>query len=233
MILAINTSTVQFGLALLTDQGIVISECLISPGSKNFKGFMPGIASLFENSSKEINELNAIIVVKGPGSFTGLRVGLSTAKGMAQGLQIPIIGVSGLEVMASQLSNTQLSICPLIDSRKGEVFFALFRNNDGSLMRVSDDQSIKIQDICSVVEGETIFIGNDFGKQGNLIRELFGDKAVLAPPYLWNLRASAVGAFGLQRFSASDFDDSRDLVPSYMRPPDIRTNPFPLLKSRC
>jgi tRNA threonylcarbamoyladenosine biosynthesis protein TsaB len=233
MILAINTSTAQFGLALHTERGHVVSECLISPGPKNFKGFMPGIVSLLENSDTDINELNAIIVVKGPGSFTGLRVGLSTAKGMARGLQIPIIGVSSLEVMASQLSYTRRTICSMIDSRKGEVFFALFRGDGNNLIRISDNQSVRLQDIQSVIKTETIFIGNDFEKQGNLIGELFGDEVVLAQPYLWNLRASAVGNFGLQRFAANDFDDSRDLVPSYMQPPDIRPNPFPLLEPEC
>ena len=190
---------------------------------------MPEIHSLLGSSNADIQDIKAIVVAMGPGSFTGLRVGLSSAKGLAHGLQIPIIGVSSLEAMASQLPYTNYPICAMIASRKGELFVALFNwDDDQRMIRVTEDISLKVEDLPSIIDGVTIFQGNDFKNQGDLIKKLLGDKAFLVPAYLWNLKASAVGTLGLKRFRIQDFDDIQDLVPSYLRPPDIRPNPYPL-----
>lgn len=227
MIFAINSATLQFSLALLDDKGQVVSEWLIKSREKNFTGFMPAVHSLFELSNSSPEDLDAIVVVNGPGSFTGLRVGLSAAKGMAQGLDIPIIGIPGLEVMASQISYTDNIICPMITSRKDEVFLALFKwEREGRMSRLMEDTCIRIGDIPSIINAHTIFLGTDFHKQGDVIQKAMGDNAILAPSYLWNIRASAVGVMGYILYVEKCFDDLRELVPAYMRPPDIRPNPF-------
>ena len=87
-----------------------------------------------------------------------------------------------------------------------------------------------MEDLPSFIEGKTFFIGNDFSRQGSEIVKTCGQKALLAPSHLWNLRASAVGALGLERFQQQDYDELQDLVPSYLKSPDIRRNPFPLPK---
>ncbi|MGD9040202.1 MAG: tRNA (adenosine(37)-N6)-threonylcarbamoyltransferase complex dimerization subunit type 1 TsaB [Desulfobacteraceae bacterium] len=227
MILAFNTSTPQFSIALMREEGTILSEYYMASGSKNFRRFMPGIDFLLASSDVDPKVIKALIVATGPGSFTGLRVGLSEAKGMAQGLQIPIIGVSSLEAMAAQLPFASLPVCAIIDSRKGEVFAALFTwGDDQKMIRTQQDTCLRIEDLPSVIEKPTIFLGNHFNTQGHLIREMFGPKAELAPAYLWNLKASAVGTLGLKRFLDQDFDDLQELVPTYLRPPDIRPNPY-------
>ena len=185
-----------------------MAEYLISPGSKNFKNFMPSIHSFLTISKVDIQDLEAIIVAIGPGSFTGLRVGLATAKGIAQGLQIPIIGVSTLEAMASQLPLTIYPICPMIDSRKEEVFIALFRWGDNhTMIRVKEDISLKILNLTSIIHDTTLFMGNNFSHQGHMVKKILGHKALLAPAYLWALRASAIGSLGIKRFLENDFDN--------------------------
>lgn len=226
MILAFNTSTPQFSIALMKEEGTILSEYYMASGSKNFRRFMPGIDFLLANSNVDTKEIKALIVATGPGSFTGLRVGLSEAKGMAQGLQIPIIGVSSLEAMAAQLPFVRLPVCAIIDSRKGEVFAALFSWGDNQiLIRTQQDTCLRIEDLPSIIEKPTLFLGNDFNTQGHLLREILGPKAELAPAHLWNLKASVVGTLGLKRFLDQDFDDLQELVPTYLRPPDIRPNP--------
>ena len=220
MILAVNTTTRQFSLALMDVQGAVLAEYLILPRERNFHGFMPAFHTLVESSKAEIEDIQMIAVAIGPGSFTGMRVGLSMAKGMAQGLGIPIIGVSSLEAMASQVPYADRPVCPMIDSRKGEVFTALFRwNDDGEMVRTQEDTCLRIEDLPSMVKKTTLILGNDFKNQGHLTKAALGAKADLAPAHLWNLKASAVGTLGLKRFLAHDFDDLRDLVPTYLRPP--------------
>jgi tRNA threonylcarbamoyladenosine biosynthesis protein TsaB len=211
----------------MKEEGATLSEYYMASGSKNFRRFMPGIDFLLSTSKVDARDIKALIVATGPGSFTGLRVGLSEAKGMAQGLQIPIIGVSSLEAMAAQLPYARQPVCSIIDSRKGEVFAALFSwGDDQRMVRMEQDTCLRIEDLPSIIEEPTLFLGNDFNKQGHLIREMLGLKAELAPAHLWNLKASVVGALGLKRFIAQDFDDLQELVPAYLRPPDIRPNPF-------
>jgi tRNA threonylcarbamoyladenosine biosynthesis protein TsaB len=216
-------------MALMKEEGTILSEFYLASGSKNFRRFMPGIHFLLSNAKVDTKEIKAIMVATGPGSFTGLRVGLSEAKGMAQGLQIPLIGVSSLEAMAAQVPYAKQPVCPIIDSRKGEVFAALFSwGADQRMIRTQQDTCLRIEDLPSAIAKPTLFVGNDFNRQAHLIREILGRKAELAPAHLWNLKASAVGTLGLKRFLIHDFDDLQELVPTYLRPPDIRPNPFAL-----
>jgi tRNA threonylcarbamoyladenosine biosynthesis protein TsaB len=211
----------------MKEEGTTLSEYYMASGSKNFMRFMPGIDFVLATSKVKTKDIEALIVAKGPGSFTGLRVGLSEAKGMAQGLQIPIIGVSSLEAMAAQLPFVRQPVCTIIDSRKGEVFAALFRwGDDQGMIRSKEDNCLRIQDLPSIIAEPTLFLGNDFNTQGHIIKKMLGPGAELAPAHLWNLKASAVGTLGLKRFLAQDFDDLQELVPTYLRPPDIRPNPF-------
>jgi tRNA threonylcarbamoyladenosine biosynthesis protein TsaB len=227
MILAVNTTTRQFGLALMDMQGTVLAEYLILPRERHFGGFMPAVHALMQSTNVGMEEIQMIAVAIGPGSFTGMRVGLAMAKGMIQGLKIPIIGVSSLEALASQVIYANYPVCPIIDSRKGEVFTALFHwTDDGKMVRTREDTCLRIEDLGSMATETTIVLGNDFNRQSPLIKKALGAEAVLAQAHLWNLRASAVGTLGLKRFLAQDFDDPQDLVPIYLRPPDIRPNPY-------
>ena len=226
MILAINTSTLQYGLAILEEEGTVLADYLMARGERHFGSLMPSLDFLLGHLKSDVRDLNAVIVAKGPGSFTGLRVGLSAAKGLSHGLHVPIIGISSLEALASQMPHTPIPITPLLDSRKGEAFTARFAWHKGEdLVRREEDICLKFDDLPSFLRESTLFIGNDFHAQSLVLRRLFGDEVLLAPPHYWNLKASAIGALGLRRYLAHDFDAPQDLSPLYLRPPDIRPSP--------
>ncbi|MFH1123695.1 MAG: tRNA (adenosine(37)-N6)-threonylcarbamoyltransferase complex dimerization subunit type 1 TsaB [Pseudomonadota bacterium] len=227
MLLSINTATQQFSVALINEEGALMAESVFFGGSKKFRPLMPALHHLLESARTDVGKMTALAVVTGPGSFTGLRIGLSVAKGICQGLQIPIIGVSSLEAMASQLPFTPYKICPVIHSRKGELFTALFRwsEDEGGVVRVKKDTSLRVEDLPEFAEGSAVFLGNDIQSQGPSITETVGHRALLAPPYLWTLRASAVGYVGLKLAREKGFDELHRLVPSYLRPPDVRPNP--------
>jgi tRNA threonylcarbamoyladenosine biosynthesis protein TsaB len=231
MILAINTSTLQFGVALLDEEGTVLAEYFMSEGRGHFGGLMPALNFLVDASNCNIQTLKCLAVAIGPGSFTGLRVGLSVAKGLCHALQIPIVGISSLEALASQLPYSHLPITSILDSRKGEFFAAQFAWDNGhELRRKGEDINVRPEDFHSMLEPRSIFVGNNFSRQGPLITERLGPPAELAPAFCWNVKASAVGSLALKRFNAQAYDDPHRLTPIYLRPPDIRPNPFPLLK---
>ncbi len=229
MILAINTTVNQFSLALMKTGGEVLTELMVAPGKERYTGLMPALKTLFDLTGKSFADLDAVIVARGPGSFTGLRVGMSLAKGLAHSLRIKIVGVSSLEALASQISYTPYQICPIIYSRKDEVFTTLYNwEEEKALREIAVHKCRRLDSFGSFIDRPTIFIGHDYQKQSPILRQTLKEKAILAPQHLWVLKASTVGALGLARFDRNDFDDLKELTPFYMRPPDVRPNPYPL-----
>jgi tRNA threonylcarbamoyladenosine biosynthesis protein TsaB len=227
IIFSLNTSTRQYSLALLQNE-TVLGEYLLSSGSSHFRDLMPCIDDLLEKTSLTPAQLEGVTVAIGPGSFTGIRVGLAVAKGLSQGLGIPLIGVPTLAGLASQIPYAREDICPVVTSRKGELFAALFRRDpDNQLTRIKQDASLKVADLPMLIKRKTIIIGNDFTVQCPIMQQYVGKKALLAPPNLWNLRASSIGALGLQRLLEGSSDSVSELVPIYLRGADIRVGKNP------
>jgi len=232
MILAINTSTLQFSLGLSGMDGELQAECILSTPHRHFGELFPALDFLFNSSQKSPADLRAVAVATGPGSFTGLRVGLAMAKGICHGLHLPLIGVSTLEALANQLPCSNLPVTPMVDSRRGEVFVArfLWDAQSGNMNRVMEDRCVKIEDLLRICGEATILIGNHLSNQAPILRKVIGQKVVLAPEDKWHLRAATIAKLGLQRFRRGNTDIMENLSPRYFRPPDLRPNPHPLLK---
>jgi len=202
---------------------ILLGEYILPSRSSHFSDLMPSLDDLLTKVGLRPQKLDGLIVALGPGSFTGIRIGLAVAKGLSQCLDIPIVGVPTLLAMASQLPYLKEDICPLVTSRKGEVFTALFRwSSNGYLSRVKPDTCLRMSDLGSITGNKTIFIGNDLPNQGPLLRQQLGKEASLAPANLWSLKASSVGIVGLKRLKEGDSDCLSELVPLYHREADIR-----------
>ena len=201
----------------------LLAEYILPSGSSRYSGLMPSLDDLLTRAGLVPQELGGLAVAVGPGSFTGIRVGLSMIKGLSESLAIPLVGVSTLEAMASQVSHVNYDICPLVASRKGEVFTALFRwSKRGELLRVKEDTCVRITDIVTILETTTVFIGNNFAQQGHALIEQFGTDTLCAPANLWTLRASSIGILGFRRLRNGDSHNSSELVPTYVREADIR-----------
>ncbi len=231
VILAINTSTPQFSLALVDGGGALLAEWTLSPRTKDFRHFMTALDHLLQVSGVALEEIRGLAVAKGPGSFTGLRVGLSAAKGFCEGLGVPIVALSSLEVLASQCPGVSIPICPVIGSRKEEVFAALYSWSSGQeLVRLEADTCLKIIDLPGFIKQRAFVLGTDFNRQMRPIASVAGDRAIFAPPSFWSLRAATLGMLAAKQARAQGFDRLQDVAPSYLRPPDIRPNPFPVSK---
>ncbi len=226
MILAISTSTPRFSAAVLFEDGTVPAEFSAGLGRRHFLGFMPAVDHVLTASRVLPSDLRAIVVDTGPGSFTGLRVGIAAAKGMAHRLGIPVIGISSLAALARRIPVSGLPICALLDSRRGEVFCGLFESSCTARMkRLREDACVREVDLPQIVSTPTVVIGNDFSRQIPVIRRTLGDLALPAPPEFWHPSAAAAGALGLERYLRGETDSLHDLVPVYIRPPDIRPGP--------
>jgi tRNA threonylcarbamoyladenosine biosynthesis protein TsaB len=220
--LSINTSTNQYSLAVMKDE-ILLGEYILPSGPRRFSNLMPAIDDLLIKVGLGPGTLDGLIVALGPGSFTGIRIGLAVVKGLSQCLAIPIIGVPTLLAMASQLPYSKEDICPLVTSRKGEVFTGLFRwNAHDELTRLTQDTCLRMSDLSSITVNKTIYIGNDLPNQGPILKQQLGGKELLAPANLWSLRASSVGILGVERLRKGESDSVSELVPIYLREADTR-----------
>jgi len=232
MILAINTSTLQFSLALTKMNSHLLGECTLTPLQKHYGNLFPSLAFLLESAGKRLKDIRAVAIATGPGSFTGLRVGLSLAKGICHGLHVPLVDIPTLEALAGQIPCSDLPITSVVDSRRGEVFVAqfLWDRASGVMNRLIDDQCVKLEDLPAIGKGPTILIGNNLGTQAPILQKIMDERVSFAPEDKWHIRASTIAQLGLQRFSKGKEATLAECSPVYFRPPDIRPNPHPLLK---
>lgn len=222
VILAINTSSLRFSIALMKGNGGLIGQYTLADGPKGSRPLFPALHELLVQTNLDLRKAEAVAVAGGPGSFTGLRVGVSMAKGFCQAMGIPFIAVPTLEALASQLSHTAYPVCPVIGSRKGEVFAALFRSSEnGEMIRMTEDVCLKVTGLSELVREKTVFIGDHFDSQAPGIQKALGRNALLAPCSCWSPTAAPVGAIALRRFRNGDTDDLEDYSPNYLRPPEV------------
>jgi len=214
------------GLAFLERDGSVRAEIFASQAKGHYGALMPAVHFLMSSCGATPSEIEAIVVATGPGSFTGLRIGLSTAKGFSHAMKVPIIGIPSLDAMAFQCFCTELPLVAVIDSRRGEFFAACFKpGTGGRYVRKSEDVCLKTEDLGDLLKERSLIIGNDFSSQWPILREASGEKAVAAPVHLWKTDAASLGVAALERITNEQYDDPDFISPRYFRPPDIRANP--------
>lgn len=214
-ILGIETST-QAGSIAFTDGDRVLGELSLNLGPVHSEKLIPMIDWLLGEVGGEKREIEGIAVSVGPGSFTGLRVGLSTAKGLAFSLKIPLVGISSLETLAMNIF-TNFSICSIIDARKKEVFAAFFKLSDGGIVRTSGDVLISPQGLCEMIRERTVFIGDGAVLYRDLLMKILGELALFCPLNLNFPRASNSALIGARKLREGCRDDLSTLAPRYLR----------------
>jgi tRNA threonylcarbamoyladenosine biosynthesis protein TsaB len=220
-ILGVDTSTSCGSLGIIDDDEVVAEYALLRDETHSTR-LIPTIQALLKEARLSLDEIDGIAVSLGPGSFTGLRVGLSAVKGLALADEKPVVGVPTLDALASNLPFTPNVICPILDARKGEVYTALYKDGvGGQVEQLTPYQILSPLDLLEKIPFQkTIFLGNGVEAYGELIEERLGVKALFAPPHLRFLRGSSVAEIGLQRFKKGEKDDISSLVPIYVRPSD-------------
>ncbi|VBB46166.1 Universal bacterial protein YeaZ [uncultured Desulfatiglans sp.] len=223
MLLAVDTSTTRFSMAIMDLDGSIVAEYSAAGDKNRFVHLMPALNFLLESAQIGLREVRCLGVALGPGSFTGLRVGLALTKGLAHALGIPLVGVPSLMAVAAQAPPTGLPVMPLLDSRRGEFFTALFKTGgDGDIVRLAPDRAVKADNLPVCFNDPVLLIGNDFRQQASLAENGPAGWAIPALPHLWGIRAAGAGRLALKRFLSGDTDDPWSLTPIYLRPPDIR-----------
>ncbi len=167
---AIDTSTDTASLALVRD-GLVLAEMTWRSGQNHTTQLLPNLAHLFKLTQTEPGTLNGVIVAKGPGSFNGLRVGISTAKGLAFSLGIPIIGINSLEVEAYQYADTGLPVCPVFNAGRGEIATALYQKQGNEWREAVSEHIATLKKLAEQINEKTFFCGEYLPQIEHELRE--------------------------------------------------------------
>jgi tRNA threonylcarbamoyladenosine biosynthesis protein TsaB len=217
LVMGIETSTMQGGVALVSGQG-VICEYTLNVKATYSERLLPLIDRALQDAGVTLGQVEGVAVAIGPGSFTGLRIGLSTAKGLVVAGGQPLVGVSTLEAMALTLPFCAYQICPILDARKGEIYCALFRYEGDRLIRVMDDTAIAPEALLSRIQQPTVFLGHGVAVYEDLLQSELKDLALFPPLTGRGGRAAAVAELGRRRLLSGHRDDLAQLTPHYLRP---------------
>lgn len=220
MELAIDTSS-NIAVVALSEHGMPVAELSWRSVHNHTVELMPSIEILLKRAGVGYDVLRGITVALGPGSFNGLRVGISVAKGLALALSAPLVGVSTLEVEAYPFAFTGLPICPVHQSGRGAVAVALFRQDGHGWRRLLEEQLMTVDALLRMTAETTIFCGDGVDMIEAELRQALCGKAIVPPPAVRARRASVLAEIGWRRLSAGESDNIASLQPIYLRPPHI------------
>lgn len=233
-IIALDSSGLVASVALLEDTGLV-GEYNIQYKKTHSQTLLPMLEELKDQVELELSTVDAIAIASGPGSFTGLRIGSATAKGLAYALQIPIIEIPTLQGLACNLYGTDKLVCPIMDARREQVYTGIYafekKENSGSteglrepdsyiMKEILSDRPISITEIaqhCNELDREVIFLGDGVPVYGEKLKELLKVPYQLAPAHMNRQRAAAFGVLAFDWYAEGRYVSAMEHAPEYLR----------------
>lgn len=219
IILSIDSSTPVAGIAV-SDGMQLLGEITLNTKNTHSEKLMPLVKHLLDELTLSVNDLDAIAVTQGPGSFTGLRIGMATAKGLAQGAGKKLIAVPTLDCLAQNLLHYPGIICPIMNAQKKQVYTAIYRSGRNKLERLSDYQAIAVEQLAAQLkeQKEDIwFVGDGVAAFADMFQELLGDACRFADGHNILPRAGALAMLAAERASEEQFDDLYQAELIYIR----------------
>jgi tRNA threonylcarbamoyladenosine biosynthesis protein TsaB len=222
--LGIETATVQAGCAIGGHEG-VLAMAQSAKGRRHAENLAPAIEFICTQASVDLDEISVVAVDRGPGLFTGLRVGIATAKALAHSLGVPMIGVPSLDLLAFPMRYTNRLIVAAIDARRGEIYYAFYRQVPGGMQRLGDHRIGSPDDVASelLASGEEILL---VGDGAHRYHEAFDGLAKVELADNGASHPSAASLVQLAHASAlrEQFQRAADVEPIYLRKPDAEIN---------
>ncbi|MBI2829751.1 MAG: tRNA (adenosine(37)-N6)-threonylcarbamoyltransferase complex dimerization subunit type 1 TsaB [Chloroflexi bacterium] len=220
MYLALDTST-DFASIALSDEERILAELTWLCGQNHTTELLPRLSNLLEQSRTDIKSVAGIIVALGPGSYNGLRAGVTTAKGLALSLDVPLVGVSTLEVEAYPHAVTGLPVCAIHDAGRNEIATATYQMRRGKWQRLTEERITTLEDLCAQITVKTMFCGELPDLLVSQLTAKLGTKALIPAPAARLRRAAFLAELGVRRLKMNDYDDPAILQPLYLRRPSI------------
>lgn len=216
-LLTIDTSTSAGSVALSRGEQL-LGEELLNIKATHTDRLLLSLARVLEDTGVGLEAVDAFGVVLGPGSFTGLRVGVATVKGLAMATGRPVVGISSLQALAVQVPYPRYPLCALLDARKKQVYAGLYRWEGGLPVVQGCERVVSPEDLLDDLEGDILFVGNGAAVYRTLIVRRLGPRAHFSPWPMDVPRASTVAALALAQWRNGQALSAEGLAPRYIRP---------------
>ena len=191
-ILAVDTSALTATVAVMKD-GVLVFENNITNALTHSETLMPMIDYALKSVKLSVDDIDLFAVSCGPGSFTGIRIGVSAIKALAYAKNKPTYGINTLKALACNLSVTEnIPVCAIMDARRSRVYNAIYKFNNGKIEVIEAPRALSIEELCSAIKEKTYFVGDGVNPYRDKIIELCGDNAIFAPPHLLLQKASSI-----------------------------------------
>jgi len=217
LLLALDTATALGSLALLEDDGVLSEHILETPGSF-LVHLLPELDALFTRTGRGLKEVGAICVSQGPGNFTGLRIGLATAQGLALALGCPLIPVPTLEALAGFWAGEPSPVATLVDAKRGEVYLGRFNCAGEFPEALGGPERLAVTDLPGRLGPSMLLTGPGVTPYEDFLRGALAPEIRLAPPTRSHPQAREVGRLGRQRLKEGRTVAPAGLSPLYLRP---------------
>lgn len=228
-ILALDTSTETGGMALL-EGDVLRAQFQIRVAKTHANQLWAAIFFLLEQTSWELEDIDLWVVTVGPGSFTGLRIGIATVKGLALATRKPVMGISTLEALAFSFPFFPFLICSLIDARQKELFCGFFKSTPaGKMEKIGEPRHIKPLKLTEEIDEPVLLVGNGALLYKDLLQENLGPKAIFPPPHLHLISPFVLGHLAGSRFQPDRPSSLEELRPLYIRPSDAELKFGPII----
>ena len=218
--LAIDTST-RYAAVGLSQGGEPLAELTWRSERNHTIELMPSVQRLLAGTGVQVRDLGAVFTAIGPGGFSALRVGMSAAKGMAEALDIPLVGVGTLEVEAFPYADAGRPVCPILEAGRSEVAWGLFQQEEDCWRCLRPGQITSVEELCEDLPAGVILCGEGLWTVRPRLLPNAVERAVLIAPPPPTRRASVLARLGAQRFAEGRVDDRAALQPLYLRSPSI------------
>jgi tRNA threonylcarbamoyladenosine biosynthesis protein TsaB len=219
IILSIDSSTPVAGIAV-SDGKKLLGEVMINTQNTHSEKLMPMVAQLLHDLQMSIQQIDAVAITCGPGSFTGLRIGMATAKGIVQGGNKKLIAIPTLDTLAQNLNHYPGIICPIMNAQKKQVYTAIYKSTETGMERLSDYQAIEAETLAEqlLTLGETVwFTGDGVDAFADVFRAKLGAQCRLADGNTVLPQAGALAMLAAERAEQEQFDDLYQAELIYIR----------------
>ncbi|MBM7583095.1 tRNA threonylcarbamoyladenosine biosynthesis protein TsaB [Caldicoprobacter guelmensis] len=218
-VLAVETSSAVISVAIV-DEHRLLAEYILNQERNHSMKLMPIVEEVLEESLLAFNDIDVFAVAHGPGSFTGLRIGVATVKGLAQALKKPVVGVSTLDGLAFNLAYAQGLICPIMDARRAQVYTSVYRWSENGLKRLEEYLAVSVEKLIELLgkwDEPVHFCGDGIFAYRSIIEAQMGGRAIFVPPTHALQRASSIAWLALERALTGDTQTYWELQPFYLR----------------
>ncbi len=218
-VIALDSSGMVASAAIVDEQNL-LAEYTVNFKKTHSQTLLSMLDEIVKMTELDLESIDGIAVAAGPGSFTGLRIGSATAKGLGLALKKPLIPVPTVEALAYNLFDTKGLLCPIMDARRNQVYTGIYRYENHQLVVVKDQMAVSIQELLDILDkegDEVTFLGDGVPVFREIIEKTIPGRCTFAPAHLSRQRAGAVGALGILRLKEGRFETPEEHRPEYLR----------------